>query len=78
MRSPCLKEKATMKVMRGAFKWVQDFRMDLKNNVEDQFLFVIDDTSAKYSSVGSHFDMAKVDVEEVQPHEATVVLRDNI
>ena len=51
----------------GAFKWVQDFRMDLKNNVEDQFLFVIDDTSAKYSSVGSHFDMAKVDVEEVQP-----------
>ena len=62
----------------GAFKWVQDFRMDLKNNVEDQFLFVIDDTSAKYSSVGSHFDMAKVDVEEVQPHEATVVLRDNI
>ena len=43
----------------GAYKWVKDFRMDLKNNVEDQFAFVIDGSSAEYSSVGSHFDIAK-------------------
>jgi hypothetical protein len=60
----------------GAYKWVKDFRMDLKNNVEDQFAFVIDGSSAEYSSVGSHFDMAKIDVSEMQPHDATVVLRD--
>ena len=60
----------------GAFKWVKDFQMDLKNNVEDQFVFVVDDSSAKYSSVGSHFDMARIDVGEIQPHEATIVLRD--
>ena len=66
-------EKRTMtKAMRGHISG-QDFRMDLKNNVEDQFAFVIDGSSAEYSSVGC-FDMAKIDVSEM--HDATVVLRD--
>ena len=59
----------------GSFKWVKDYRMDLKNNLEDQYVFVLDGKSAKYSSIGSHFDMAKIGIDEQQPHEATVVLR---
>lgn len=63
-------------VTEGFYKWVQDYRMDLKTNVEDQYAITIEDGSASYSMVGSQFNMGKLNVDEAMPYEATIVMRD--
>ena len=62
-------------VTDGVYKWIRDYRMDLKTNVADQYAVCVDGEKADFSLVGSLFNMGKLDVEEAMPYEATVVIR---
>ena len=61
----------------GFYKWVKDYRMDLKTNVEDQYAITVDEGFASYSMVGSQFNMGKLNVDEVMPYEATIIIRED-
>lgn len=63
-------------VTGGFYKWVQDYRMDLKTNVDDQYAITVDEGSASYSMVGSQFNMGKLNVDEAMPYEAIVVMKE--
>lgn len=61
----------------GFYEWVKDYRMDLKTNVEDQYAITVDEGFASYSMVGSQFNMGKLNVDEVMPYEANIIIRED-
>jgi len=62
-----------------AYQWTKDYRMIMKNkDWLDHVILVIDPSeSAKYFSIGVNMEMDKLNIDEVDPHNATIVRKEN-
>jgi hypothetical protein len=62
-----------------AYRWTKDYRMIMKNkDWLDHVILVIDPSeSAKYFSIGVNMEMDKLNIDEVDPHNAAVVRKES-
>ena len=63
---------------QNVYKWAKDYRMVMRNkDWQDHFMLVVDDAkaTATFFPVGVNMDMGRLQIEEVEPHDAIVERR---